>query len=104
MKALLVENASLRRANSVLSASGIGWELLGLDPDHSGILRLLPLISASEASGVKWIPENCSQEVTGSRGVTDIPGSTVITADLVLRRYDGLKSTDLGQFDQSGWT
>ncbi|OWY96586.1 hypothetical protein PHMEG_00033115, partial [Phytophthora megakarya] len=61
MKALLAENATLRRANSVLrqnsaehglntdalilstaglSASGLDWELLGLGPDHTGLLRL----------------------------------------------------------------
>ncbi|OWY97518.1 hypothetical protein PHMEG_00031931 [Phytophthora megakarya] len=71
MKALLAENASLRRANSVLrqnsaehglntdalilstaglSASGFDWELLGLGPDHTGLLRLLPPSSQSEGS------------------------------------------------------
>ncbi|OWY90824.1 hypothetical protein PHMEG_00040870, partial [Phytophthora megakarya] len=71
MKALLAENASLRRANSVLrqnsaehglntdalilstaglSASGLDWELLGLGPDHTGLLRLLPSSSPSEDS------------------------------------------------------
>ncbi|OWZ13559.1 hypothetical protein PHMEG_00013098 [Phytophthora megakarya] len=71
MKALLAENASLHRANSVLrqnsaehglntdalilstvglSASGRDWELLGLGPDHTGLLRLMPLSSQSEGS------------------------------------------------------
>ncbi|OWZ03409.1 hypothetical protein PHMEG_00024867 [Phytophthora megakarya] len=70
-KALLAENASLRRANSVLrqnaaehgldtdalilstaglSTSGLDWELLGLGPDHTGLLRLLPPSSQSEDS------------------------------------------------------
>ncbi|OWY94014.1 hypothetical protein PHMEG_00036381 [Phytophthora megakarya] len=70
-KALLAENASLRRANSVLcrnsaehglntdalvlstagmSASGIDWEFLGVGPDHSGLLRLLPPSSTAELS------------------------------------------------------
>ncbi|OWZ08896.1 hypothetical protein PHMEG_00018493, partial [Phytophthora megakarya] len=70
MQALLAENASLRRANSVrrqnsaehglntdalilstagLSASGLDWEL-GLSPDHTGILRLLPSSSPSKGS------------------------------------------------------
>ncbi|OWY99366.1 hypothetical protein PHMEG_00029635, partial [Phytophthora megakarya] len=70
-KTLLAENASLRRANSVLrrnsaehglntdvvvlstagiSASGIDWGLLGLGPDHSGLLRLLPPSSTAELS------------------------------------------------------
>ncbi|OWY99760.1 hypothetical protein PHMEG_00029185 [Phytophthora megakarya] len=71
MKALLAENASLHRVNSVLrqnsaehglntdalvlstaglSASGLGWELLGLGPDHTGLLRLLPPSSQPEDS------------------------------------------------------
>ncbi|OWY94065.1 hypothetical protein PHMEG_00036315 [Phytophthora megakarya] len=65
MKALLAENAILRRANSVLwqnsaehglirmpglSASGLDWELLGLGPDHTGLLRLMPPSSQSEGS------------------------------------------------------
>ncbi|OWZ02423.1 hypothetical protein PHMEG_00026020, partial [Phytophthora megakarya] len=71
MKALLAKNASLRRANSVLrpnyaehglntdalilltaglSASGLDWELLGLGPDHTGLLRLLPQSSQPEDS------------------------------------------------------
>ncbi|OWZ01273.1 LOW QUALITY PROTEIN: hypothetical protein PHMEG_00027377 [Phytophthora megakarya] len=71
MKALLAENASLRRANSVLrqnsaehglntdalilstaglSASGLDWELLGLGSDHTGLLRLMPPSSQSEDS------------------------------------------------------
>ncbi|OWY92838.1 hypothetical protein PHMEG_00037992, partial [Phytophthora megakarya] len=71
MKALLAENASLRRANSILrrnsaehglntdalvlstagiSARDINWELLGLGADHAGFLRLLPPASDSESS------------------------------------------------------
>ncbi|OWZ01822.1 hypothetical protein PHMEG_00026724 [Phytophthora megakarya] len=71
MKALLAENIILRRANSVLrqksadhglitdvlilstaelSVSGLDWELLGLGPDHTGLLRLLPPSSSSQAS------------------------------------------------------
>ncbi|OWY95067.1 hypothetical protein PHMEG_00035034, partial [Phytophthora megakarya] len=71
VKALLAENASLRRANSVLrqnsadhglntdalilstaglSASGLDWELLGLGSDHTGLLRLLPPSSSSQDS------------------------------------------------------
>ncbi|OWZ06830.1 LOW QUALITY PROTEIN: hypothetical protein PHMEG_00020865 [Phytophthora megakarya] len=63
MKALLAENASLRRANSHelntdalilstagLSASGLDWELLGLGPNHTGLLRLMPPSSQSEGS------------------------------------------------------
>ncbi|OWY99834.1 hypothetical protein PHMEG_00029095 [Phytophthora megakarya] len=46
MKALLAENASLPG----LSASGLDWELLGLGPDHTGLLRLLPRSSQSEGS------------------------------------------------------
>ncbi|OWZ08179.1 hypothetical protein PHMEG_00019319 [Phytophthora megakarya] len=69
--ALLAENASLRRANSVLrrnsaehglntdalvistagmSVSGIDWELLGLGHDHSGLFRLLSPSSTAELS------------------------------------------------------
>ncbi|OWZ03075.1 hypothetical protein PHMEG_00025261 [Phytophthora megakarya] len=71
MKALLAENASLRRANSVLrqnsaehrlntdtlilstaglSASGLDCELLGLGPDHTGLLWLMPPSSQSQGS------------------------------------------------------
>ncbi|OWZ11958.1 hypothetical protein PHMEG_00014950 [Phytophthora megakarya] len=67
-EALLAENASLRRANSALrqnsaenglntgtlilstagfSASGLNWELLGLGPDHTGLLQLMPPSSSS---------------------------------------------------------
>ncbi|OWY97377.1 hypothetical protein PHMEG_00032107 [Phytophthora megakarya] len=61
MKALLPENASNSAEHGLnidarilstagLSASGLDWELLGLGPDHTGLLRLLPPSSQPEDS------------------------------------------------------
>ncbi|OWY98613.1 hypothetical protein PHMEG_00030579 [Phytophthora megakarya] len=69
MKALLAEYASLPG----LSASGLDWELLGLGPDHTGLLRLLPPSSQSEGS----IDGDCAPPVVEASGSpsTASPGS-----------------------------